>query len=128
VYTLSQADFDAGALVFAQPGVYTSSISFDPVGSNSAARLKYWPNCGLTPHATLVDTSQSPYCTAHGQPNPAYRIGFFAAVAMTGAEVRLDLQVRRLSEIWNQVRAGGQHNIVSTHVCRPPSLFARVCM
>eukprot|EP01025_Chloroclados_australasicus_P063702 TRINITY_DN843_c0_g1_i12.p1 TRINITY_DN843_c0_g1~~TRINITY_DN843_c0_g1_i12.p1 ORF type:complete len:677 (-),score=77.25 TRINITY_DN843_c0_g1_i12:1573-3324(-) len=79
-FTLSQADFDQGTKILDTPGIYklTEDIVFNP---NSAAALG-------TDYYSAGDVQPAQFSTYNPK---AFGIGFFAAIAISGKDIVLDL-------------------------------------
>lgn len=85
IVDLVQSDFDSGTYIISRPGRYrlAEDISFNP---NSAAAL------GVDAYSAGMPLAGQPYDA------DAYRLGFFAAIAIETSDVELDLNGHRLEQ------------------------------
>jgi len=85
VIELWQGDFEDGTVILSEPGVYRlmEDISFQPVGTLTASDPEDW----MMPNQTIPPFNL-----------PGYRLGFFAAIAITGEDITLDLNDHTLEQ------------------------------
>lgn len=98
VHWLRQKDFAHGTVILDQPGIYklAEDISFNP---NSAKALKVSPYQASRPLPCQFRTRAKQHCVGKSKYDPAaYGLGFFAAIAITGHDIVLDLNQHRLQQ------------------------------